>query len=122
MLSSSGRDANNPKPAKLSLLLSSVAVGITQRLDDLLFGSLMQLALGSPIALGLPKNLLSALKPFVSSSYSSHGAILSQFEHHSDTLLIALTYLSPFPHTSLSLGRFLGQNMTVMAASPFDFP
>ena len=60
MLSSCGCDTNNPKPAKLSLLLSSVPVGIGQRLEDLLFGSLMQLALGSPIALGLSQNFLPA--------------------------------------------------------------
>jgi hypothetical protein len=122
VLSSCGRDANNPEPAKLSLLLSSVAVGITQRLDDLLFGSLMQLALVPPIALGLPQNFLSALQPFISSSYSTHRSILSQFEHHLDTLLITGTHLRPFPQISLSLGRFLGQDMTVMAVSPFDFP
>ena len=121
VLASCGRDANNPKPAKLSLLLSPVPVGIGERLDDLLFGSLMQLALGAPVALGLLQNFLSALKPFISSSYSTHGAILFQSEHHFDTFLITCTDLRPFPHISLSLGRLLGQNMTVMAASPFDF-
>ncbi len=60
MLSSCSCDTNNPKPAKLSLLLSSVPVGIGERLEDLLFGSLMQLALGSPIALGLSQNFLPA--------------------------------------------------------------
>jgi len=60
VLSSCGCDSNNPKPAKLSLLLSSVPVGIGERLEDLLFGSLMQLALGSPIALGLSQDFLPA--------------------------------------------------------------
>ena len=81
----------------------------------------MQLALGSPIALGLPQNLLSAQKPLIPSSYSAHRTSLSQFEHHFDTLFITLTNRSPFPHTSLSLGRFLGQDMTVMAVSPLYF-
>ncbi len=60
VLSSCGCDANNPKPAKLSFLLPPVPVGIAERFEDLLFGSLMQLALGSPIALGLSQNFLPA--------------------------------------------------------------